>query len=172
MKALKREDLKELISEQKGICVSLYMHTHRAGSETQQDPIRLKNLLKEAEEGLIRAGLRTPEADGLLKPAKDLLLDGLFWKHQSDGLVIFLSQDFFRFYRVPAEFPDIAVVTGRFHLKPLLSYFSGDGRFYVLALSQNEVRLYDGSRFSLSGVDLEGMPRSLSDALRYDDPEK
>jgi hypothetical protein len=50
MNTSKREDLMELISEQKGICVSIYMPTHRAGSETQQDPIRLKNLLKEAEE--------------------------------------------------------------------------------------------------------------------------
>jgi hypothetical protein len=32
------------------------MPTHRAGAETQQDRIRLKNLLREAEERLIEGG--------------------------------------------------------------------------------------------------------------------
>jgi hypothetical protein len=42
------------------------------------------------------------------------------------------------------------VVTDRFHIKPLLPLLSGDGRFYVLALSQSEVRLLQGTRYSVS----------------------
>jgi hypothetical protein len=34
----------------RGPCVSVFMTMHRSGSETQQDPIRFKNLLREAEE--------------------------------------------------------------------------------------------------------------------------
>lgn len=64
------------------------------------------------------------------------------------------------------------VVSDRFHIKPLLPLLSGDGRFYVLALSQNEVRLIQGTRYSVSEVDLEGVPESLAEALRYNDPEK
>jgi hypothetical protein len=52
---------------------------------------------------------------------------------------------------------------------PLLS---GDGRFYLLAFSQNKVRLFQGTRFSVGEVKLEEAPESLADALRYDDPEK
>jgi hypothetical protein len=46
-----------------------------------------------------------------------------------------------------------------------------DGRFYVLALSQNRVRLLEGTRRTVNEVDLEGVPQSLAEALRYDDPE-
>ena len=40
------DDLKALIEREGGPCVSLFMPTHRAGAETQQDPIRFRNLLR------------------------------------------------------------------------------------------------------------------------------
>jgi hypothetical protein len=63
-------------------------------------------------------------------------------------------------------------VDERFHIKPLLPLLSGDGHFYVLALSQNEIRLLQGSRDSVAVVDLVDVPESLADALRWDDPER
>jgi len=51
------------------------MPTHRAGTETRQDPIRLKNLLSRAREQLVDGGLRSTEADGILEPARLLLED-------------------------------------------------------------------------------------------------
>jgi hypothetical protein len=98
--------------------------------------------------------------------------DGLFWRHQSDGLAIFLSSDFTRYYRLPLEFEDLVVVAERFHVKPLLPLLSGDGRFYILALSQDKVRLLRGSRDRVSDVELEGVPSSLAEALRLNDPER
>jgi len=160
------------MGKHKGLCVSIYMPTHRVGAGIQQDPIRLKNLLGEAEEALTLSGLRTPEAQELLEPAEKLLQDGLFWQRQSDGLALFLSPEAFRSYCLPFDFDELVVVTDRFHVKPLLPLLSGGGQFYVLALSQNEVRLLQGTRYSVSEVDLEGMPESLAEALRYEDPEK
>jgi hypothetical protein len=153
-------------------CVSIYMPTHRVGQGTQADPIRLRNLLDEAEKHLTAGGLRTPEVESLLGPARGLVQNGLFWQYQSDGLVIFLASGMFRRYRLPFNFEALVVVTDRFHVKPLLPLLSGDGRFYVLALSQREVRLLQGTRYSIGDVDLEGIPSGLADALRYDDPER
>jgi len=172
MDILTRSELRTLTRKPGGWCISIYMPTHRVGAEIQQDPIRLKNLLSETEERLLADGLRSSEAQELLEPAEKLLQDGLFWQHQSDGLAIFLSSDQFRYCRLPFDFEELVVVTDRFHVKPLLPLFSGDGQFYMLALSQNEVRLLQGTRYSVSKVDLEGVPRSLAEALRYNDPEK
>jgi hypothetical protein len=166
------DDLRELTRKLNELCISIYMPTHRAGREVQQDPIRLKNLLGETEERLIAGGLRTPEAQDLLEPAQNLLWNSLFWQHQSDGLAIFLSSEVFRYYRLPFNFEALVVVTDRFHVKPLLPLLSGDGRFYVLALSQNEIRLLQGTRYSVSEVNLEHVPESLPEILKWDDPEK
>jgi hypothetical protein len=172
MNTLSRDDLRTLMGKYKGLCVSIYMPTHRVGAGIQQDPIRLKNLLVEAEEHLLASGLRTPDAQELLEPAQKLLQDSLFWQRQSDGLALFLSPGVFRYYRLPFDFDELVVITDRFHIKPLLPLLSGDGQFYVLALSQNEVRLLQGTRYSVSEVALEGAPESLTETLRYNDPEK
>jgi hypothetical protein len=164
--------LEKLIEEPQGLCVSIFLPTHRVGAQTQQDPIRLKNLLRQAQERLLTKGLRPPEAEKLLRPARELLDDSVFWQHQSDGLAVFLSPGVFRYYRLPLNFGDMVVVADRYHLKPLLPLLTGDRRFYVLALSQNEVRLLRATRHSVSEVELEDVPKSLADTLRYDDQEK
>lgn len=59
-----------------------------------------------------------------------------------------------------------------FHLKPLLRLLSAGEYFYVLALSQNVVRLFRGTRDQIEEVHVPTMPASLAEALQYDDPEK
>jgi len=172
MDFLEKNELKRLIQRGEGPCVSIYMPTHRMFPETKQDPIRFKNLLREAEERLKGAGIRSAEAKKLLKPAKSIIKDGLFWQYQADGLATFISSDLFYHHRLPLKFDELLVVTGRFHIKPLLPLFSPEGRFYILALSQNEVRFFQCTRYSVKEVEPVNFPRSLSDALKYDDPEK
>ncbi len=128
-----------------GWCVSLFMPTHRAGWGMEQGPIRFKNLLREAEERLTAKGLRAPEVQELLKEAQRLLQDRGFWRRQSDGLAVFFSADTLHFFRLPMVFKELAVVSHRFHVKPLLPILAGDGPFHILALSQNQIRLLEGT---------------------------
>jgi hypothetical protein len=148
------------------------MTMHRSGAETQQDPIRFKNLLREAEQRLIARGLSAPEASGLLEPAQKRLGSSSFRQHQSDGLTVFLAPEVFRYYLLPFVFDELVVVTDRFHIRPLLPLLSGDGRYYILALSQNKVRLLQGTRHSMSEIDLGDVPKNLAETLRDDDSWK
>jgi hypothetical protein len=172
MNVFTRNDLSLLMETHKGPCVSIFMTMHRAGAETHQDPIRFKNLLREAEQRLIARGLSVPEASGLLKPAEKRLESGVFREHQSDGLAMFLSLQVFRYYLLPFVFDELVVVTDRFHIRPLLPLLSGDGRYYVLAVSQNKVRLLRGTRHSISEIDLGDVPENLAETLRDDDSWK
>ncbi len=172
MDLLTRDDLKTLIEQQEGQCISVFMPTRRAAPENQQNPIRFKNLLVEAERQLLGSGLRAVEVEKLLKPSQRLVNNRSFWQHQSDGLSVFISSQTFRHHRLPVNFEELVVVTDRFHVKPLLTLFTGAGRFFLLALSQNKVRLLQGTRYSISEVELEAVPKSIDQALKYDDPEK
>ncbi len=116
--------------------------------------------------------LRTPQIRTLLEPAEALLENGLFWQQQSDGLALFLSSAGLLTYRVPLSFDELVVVSDRFHLKPLFQLLTGDGLFFVLAISQNAVRLLECTHYSCDTVDLEGIPTSMAQALQFDDPEK
>ncbi len=173
MEIITKDDLNELIKlETVGcICVSMYMPTFRTGRvDVQQNPIRLKKLLKEAEERLEKIGLKRTETDKYLQQAKALLDDSSFWVNMSDGLVVFLSLDYFRYFRLSIPLPEMAVVGNRFQISPLLPLLATDQRFYVMAVSQNSVRLLRCNRFSHDELDIKGIiPLSLSDALKYDD---
>lgn len=151
-----------------GWCVSLFMPTHRAGRETEQDPIRFKNLIREAEESLTAKGLRAAEVQELLKRSRGLLQDRTFWQRQSDGLAVFFSAEAFHFFRLPMAFNELVVVSHRFHVKPLLPILTSDGTFYILALSQNQLRLLEGTRHSVDKCDLENVPQNLADTLPPD----
>lgn len=172
MTILRRDEIKVLMEKRAGSCVSIYLPTHRAKPETQQDPIRFKNLLAEAEKRLTAAGLRSPDAKQLLEPAQKLLDDSVFWRYQSDGLAVFLAPDFFRFYTLPINFEELVVTTNRFHLKPLLQMFADAGSFYILALSQNALRLFQGTQYSINELFPLGIPDSLDDALNEHDPQR
>jgi len=163
MDMLERKDFKRLI-EERDLCVSIYMPTHRMAAETRQDPIRLKNALAEAESRLQQLGLKATEARSLLDPVYRLSGSPIFWRHQGDGLAIFLSPTLFCYYRLPIAFDELLVVTRRFHIKPLLNLLAADGLFYILALSQNQVRFLQASRHSVLQIEPEEMPKGLSDA--------
>jgi hypothetical protein len=167
-----RKDLKILIEKRDSACVSIYMPTFRNQPEARQNPIRYKNLLKQMEERLVAGGMRKSHARDFSKPAKGLTKDTLFWQYQSDGFAAFLDSQGVRYYRLPAIFEELLVVADRFHIKPLLQILADDGRFYILALSQNAVRFFQCSRYSISEVNLEGAPGSRDEALQYHSPQK
>lgn len=172
MDALSRGDLERLVRQPRSQRVSLYMPTHRSGPETQQDPIRLKNLIRRAEGSLVAAGIGRPDASEVLRPARELIEDEAFWRHQSDGLALFLRTGWFRGYRLALRFEETVVVSDRFYVSPLLPLLTGDGHFFVLALSENEARLLAGTRFNVHVVNVPGLPAGVKDALRYDDPQR
>lgn len=172
MKEISIDELNILMNKQKGLCVSIFMPTFRAGAESQQNQIRLRNLLRGAEEKLISCGLRQQEAKALLEPVQGLIGNVMFWRKQSDGLAIFLSSDVFRYYLLPEDFDELIVVANRFHIEPLLPLLSSDYRFYLLTLSQNEVRLFEGTNRGLIEVTSDAIPKNINEALQYDEPEK
>ncbi len=172
MDVITASDLKLLASRSQGPWVSLFQPTHRGGPDIRQDPIRFKNLARQAEEQLRALGWRAGEIEDFLAPAWRVFEDAAFWRFQSDGLATFIASDLLQCFRVPVAFDELVVVADRPHLKPLLTLLTGDGLFYLLALSQNEVRLFACTRERVDEIDLTGVPRSLAEALPFDDPER
>ena len=168
MDAFTRDDLELLTGERTGICVSLYLRTHTTGSETLQDPISFNNMLARAEEELAALGMRPTDARRFMEPARRLGSDKAFWQFQGQGLALFLTDGLFRSYRLPIDVNDLLVVTGRFHLKPLLTLLGENLDYYLLALSRSKVRLFQGRRFGLREVTVPGAPRGMEETLNQD----
>ena len=62
--------IKGLAAQTQNPSISIFLPTHHAGQDTQQDPIRFKNLLRETEVRLLDTTMSSQEVSGLLQPAK------------------------------------------------------------------------------------------------------
>lgn len=171
MDLLRAADLRSLIAQQGKWSVSLYMPTQRNGMDQQQNAIRLKNLLAEAETKLLANGVRRSRVQQLMRPAEELLWDDDFWHPQSDGLAIFLSSDFHVTYRLPAQFDELLIIANHFHIKPLLPLLDRAGKFYILVISLGNTRLFQANADAMSEIELD-FPTSLRAALWTDEPEQ
>ena len=149
--------------------VSLFMPTHRFGGGIETDKLKWKNLVTGVED-LLTQSMRRPDVEALLAPARDLQENALAWQYMSDGLAMFLRPDGQRTFRVPAPMPALATVGNRTVMGPLLRLFAGDERFLLLALSQREIRLMEGSRNTVEQVQLTDVPTSLADAVDPQEP--
>lgn len=166
---LTKTELSSLLESQETPCVSIFLSTHHSEPEGGQDRIRLKNLLKLAEEGLEARGIHKTRARAILEPAASLSNDRDFWRRRSDGLAVYISSVTFRVYRVAHVFREEVSVGNAFAIRPLLPFLSENGRFFILALSQNEVRLVEAHRSSAREVVLEGFPTTIDELLASGD---
>ncbi|HEY7398493.1 MAG TPA: hypothetical protein VH538_09340, partial [Gaiellaceae bacterium] len=73
----------------------------------------------------------------------DLVDDDEFWRHQARSLAVFLTPTGSTTFRLPNNLAAMVEVSDRFHLKPLLRTLTFPNTAFVLALSQNRVRLLE-----------------------------
>ncbi|MGL1833621.1 baeRF3 domain-containing protein [Rhodocyclaceae bacterium SMB388] len=146
-------------------CLSLYQPTHRSHPANQQDPIRFRNLLKALEQSL-RQQYPDAEIASLLAPFEALADDETHWKHTLDGLVVFAAPGLFQVLATQRPVEELVVVANSFHTKPLRRLLQSAGRYQVLGLSRDAIRLFEGNREALDEIDLvTGVPRTITEAL-------
>jgi hypothetical protein len=170
MNNINASELKNLLALPGKPCVSLYQPTHPGGGE--KDPIQFKNLVAETEKNLVAAGLTEDAVKKMLRPVRRLLEDKEFWKNTREGLALFLTPMELRWYRLRKPFGPHLAIGPRFFVKPLLSMLGPVNRFYVLALNQKRIRLWEGDAGGLREIELKAMPTSLAEALRFHDRDE
>ncbi len=165
-----RQDLLQLADRARPPAISLYLPTESAGPETEQNAIRFGNLLRRIEKDPVLQELPPKEREELLAPLRDLVGHRPFWQHQGRGLAVFRSREVGRSLRVGIRVPQLAMVGGRFYIKPLLKRLACDARFFLLALDKRETRLFEGDRFGLEAIDLGDTPTALHEILAWEAP--
>jgi hypothetical protein len=166
-----RSDLDEVVATDARPAVSIYLPTHVAGREIRQDPIRLKNLLSSAAERLA-AAWRGPDIEDFLGPAESLVGDEEFWRHQQQGLAMFLAPGFSRIHKLPIPVPEEALLGDHFHIKPLLPLFEDAGSFWLLTISAKQTRLYHGSRWEFTEAKEIDLPQGVGKIRAMTDYEE
>ncbi|HTM76873.1 MAG TPA: hypothetical protein VL133_04525, partial [Devosia sp.] len=136
-------DLAALDTIRADACVSIYLPTTPLTQQIGESRINLSNLLRTATGQLEAAGADKQRIASVQQQVTDLLDDDEFWAHQAHSLVILVTPDMIRTYRLANRLTDMVEVSDRFHLKPLLRAVTFPHAAHVLALSENAVRLIE-----------------------------
>lgn len=161
------KDIKSYYQQEHDPALTIFLPTHRAG-EREKDQIMLKNALQEAEEQLTEYGLNPPERNEILDPIRDLLDDNTFWNDLSDTLMILANREGGDVFRLPIQQEKLVYTGTNYLLHPALTVATGDHRFFLLALSQNEVRLFEGHPYSIIPMDISDLVPADKDEVLAD----
>ncbi|MGH3262272.1 MAG: hypothetical protein ACRDNS_09775 [Trebonia sp.] len=116
------------------------------------------NHLRRAERALREDGVPVAEIDTLVGPGYLLVEDRTFWEHQRDGLVYYATPEWSTWLRVPIALPELVAVGRRLVVGPLLELLVDGATFWVLALSQRRVRLFEATRFAFAEPIADRLP--------------
>lgn len=175
MSMITKQDIMDLSKVQNERCVSIFIPTHRVGEETLKgtDAINLKNHVKVIKKNLKEEGLDEREIDKFLNPITELINDSSFWRHQKEGLAVFLSDGFFKKYILPFTVDEYTYISKEFYLKPLIPLFNTEESFHILTLKLDEVKFYEADKFSITEKDINDLvPSRLEDTVGYDYEQK
>ncbi len=168
MPLITKSIFRELAEVRQRPCISIYIPTSRSG-DNKKSRIRFKNKVQEVRKELEGQGMQHKQIQEFTQPLEMLLDDGDAWRHMSDGLAVFLSPGKFAYSVFPIRFKEYAEVNTHFFLLPLMPVFNGDGQFFVLALSLNQIRLFEGTRDHVAEIAIEDLvPQTLQDTVGHD----
>lgn len=146
-------------------CVSIYVSTTPQTQDVKASRIAFGNLS--------RAALNQLEAADFDKRRRALLEaelvalgdDDSFWRLQAHSLAVLATPDSVRTFRLATAVAESAEVSDRFHLKPLLRAIAFPQNAFVLALSENAVRLVEVfADMPPVTVRVPDLPKSAADA--------
>lgn len=164
-------EIKELAASS-GPCISILLPVDRAREQLAQNPVRLKNAIREVERLLAEKGLEAEQARVLLDEIHEYTADPVQLSGDHQGLAIFRSFDIARAFRVPLHLGESVMIADHFYVKPLLPLIHSDQPFYILALSQKHIRLLRCTGHSSEEVPLgDSVPKTLWEDSQSEKPD-
>lgn len=155
----------DLIARHVEPCISIYTSDCSGRDGERQCLPRLNRLLRTAESRLQKTSMTIDEAESLLTSNWRLFEESGASHLGSQGFAVFMSKDFFGYRRLTAPVANQVAVAHEFLVRPLLPLVPPEDHFFVLALSQNHVRLLEGSRIGICERAMHEVPGNLREDL-------
>lgn len=135
-------ELQQLTQREVSPAISILMPTHRTFPDNKQDPIQLKNMIKEVEQ-------RLPEqldknAAAAIVDALNAEAEALDHNYNLDALALFAGSDGVHTLRLPFEVKPRVVIDHNFATRDLVRAISDKVQYLVLVLAKSEARLIEG----------------------------
>ena len=163
MDTITKFTLLKMIKQCEGTALSIHMPTFESGQRAEQNPIRFKNLVNQAESQFSNSGMGKGEVTTYLEPVNDLLTDEPFWQQQAQGLSVLMDANSVHILRLPEQVEELVTIGELFHITPLIPIVEGDGDYFLLAIDQERPSIFQGSKFTFEKIDELDLPESLQE---------
>lgn len=159
-------ELTDLVAPHVEPCISIYTSDCWASNGAGDCLPKFAGLLRAAAPQFQDTLMTVEEAQALLTShwrAMDKS-DSVF--ANSRGLAVFMSRDSFAIHPLPVTVASHITVGRQFLVRPLLPFTPRENSFFVLALSQKHVRLFEGSRRGIHERKIRDVPANLHEDLQ------
>lgn len=171
MHAIVRDNWNSLVEVTGGPCASLYASFDHVGRDSQGDVLRWQHLVAKVEQQLLSRHYDAEAIHELLKPAYQLPKSPS-WQTRGNSFAMLAGPQTSQFFSLDHPIKEEAWGDHYFHVRPLLPFVVESDRFYVLALSENHVHLYQGNAEELKPIELHALPKNMSDAVAEETPDR
>jgi hypothetical protein len=166
------KDILASLASYSGPCVTIYLPTHRTGTEVneQVDRILFKNFIQQAASAL-RQQVSDNTTSRMFEPAYELLRNEEFWRTQSPGVAFFITDGFFNYIKLPAAPEQEVWVNSTFLLSPLVPFVLRNEYFYLLVISKKQSKLFRVDNFQARYVEIPALPHGIMDVVHLEEKE-
>jgi hypothetical protein len=166
-RSLEFDDLKAMANT-KGPCLTLYLPMEKSPNTYRLEEMRLKSVIRSAEQALSERKVPAGDIRTLLEPLPGIAQEREHLGSTAGGtLVVLRSKNVFRAFDVRHAIDETVYVGEHFNIRPILKCLEEDKlEFYLLALSQKHVRLLRCTHHESAEIPLPaGVPTNLEDWL-------
>jgi hypothetical protein len=170
---MSKEELVILANHTSECCITVYIPTHRSGVEVneQMDSIAFKNALQQVESALKQKDFDSIKIASLLKPGYNLLRNNPFWYSLSEGLVVFISEGFFKYLKIPSTPAQKILINNSFYVGPLVPVILAKEYFYLLVISKKQAKLYHADNFGMKYIAVKELPNGVDDVVHFEEKD-
>jgi len=136
--------------------LSVFLPLSPGSPRSRRTRVRAEKLLDRAEQALRCDGLPSATVAELMGRVRGALDRARPVNGNHRGVAVFADAEDVRTYDVPLRLPELVAVGNRFAVAPLLPAIDLHGRFFLLTLTHERIRLQEGSALTLEPVDLAG----------------
>ena len=164
------EELLDMQKEKGKICISIIVPTHRLSPERRVDKLEVERAINNAKESL---QYRYPESNiNPLLQAIDDLYETIDFTHNSDGLGLYVSPNTKLAVQFPFPVEEKVMVGDNFELRDLLYKVNYANPYFVLLLTEKEVRLFEGTWDDLNEIKDSNFPKKYEEEFIYNPPSR
>jgi hypothetical protein len=169
-KRLLDEELWTMRKEKGKICISIIVPTHRLSPERRVDKPEVERAIENARQ-FLQSKYPEPYIKPLLKSLDELFND-IDFNHNSEGLGLYVSPNMKLAIHYPFAVEEKVMVGDNFELRDLLYKINYAHPYFVLLLTEKEVRLFGGRWNDLFEINDNNFPKEYQEEYIYNQPSR